>query len=57
MKELTKNGYEHERFSNEPSYKKYGVKLIDFDSLEEDSIDRISLKDLFKELKNQELID
>lgn len=57
MKELTKNGFEHERFSNEPSYKKYGVKLIDFDSLEEDSIDRISLKDLFKELKNQELID
>jgi cell division protein FtsZ len=57
IKEMSRNGYDVESLKDQPAYKRYGVSLINIADLDEESIERISLKDLYQELNNQELID
>ncbi|MBL0304224.1 MAG: hypothetical protein IPQ23_21460 [Cytophagaceae bacterium] len=40
-----------------PAYKRYGVSLIDFDSIKEENMEKIELFDMYTELCNQKLID
>jgi cell division protein FtsZ len=57
INEFIKNGVEIEDLLETPTFKRYGVELIDIAEVGEENLDKINLLDLYTELSNQKLID
>ncbi|MBK6976470.1 MAG: cell division protein FtsZ [Cytophagaceae bacterium] len=57
IQNMVKYGPDFNELNEGPASKRYGVSLIDFDSIKEENMEKIELFDMYTELCNQKLID
>ncbi len=57
MREMERGNYNIDLLHSEPAYKRYGVNLLNINTIDSSELEKISLTELYNELSLQKLID